>query len=115
MDEHLGIGVVADQKGSPTWTRDLAATIAKIIATSCKAFGTYHFTNEGETSWFDFAREISRLSLANKLIDREVAIRPLRTEEYATKARRPLYSVLSKKKVRVVLGELAKYGSPERL
>ena len=104
MGERSSIGVVADQKGSPTWTRDLAAAIVKIIDTFPNAFGTYHFTNEGETTWYDFAKEISRLGLAKGLLDQEIEIKPLRTEEYPTKARRPAYSVLSKRKIREALG-----------
>jgi dTDP-4-dehydrorhamnose reductase len=104
MRQRSSIGVVADQKGTPTWTRDLAAAIVNIIVTSSKAFGTYHFSNEGEITWFEFAKEILRLGLENGLLDREVVIKPLRTEEYATKARRPAYSVLSKSRIRDVLG-----------
>ena len=104
MRERSSIGVVADQRGSPTWTRDLAAAITRIIDTSSVAFGTYHFTDEGETTWYDFAKEISRLGLENGLLNREIEIKPLRTEEYPCKARRPRYSVLSKRKIHETLG-----------
>jgi dTDP-4-dehydrorhamnose reductase len=104
MRERQGIGVVADQKGSPTWTRDLAAAVVHIITAGSGKFGTYHFTDEGETTWYDFAREIARLGLATGLLEREIEIRPLSTAEYPTRARRPPYSVLSKRKVREVLG-----------
>ena len=104
MRERPSIGVVCDQKGSPTWTSDLAAAILNIITRSSAAFGTYHFTNEGEITWFEFAKEISRFGLENGLLDREIEIKPLRTEEYITKACRPAYSVLSKRKIRDVLG-----------
>jgi dTDP-4-dehydrorhamnose reductase len=130
MNERSSIAVVADQTGSPTWTRDLATAVIRIISTSSQKFGTYHFTNEGEITWHDFASEIFHLGLANGLIGREVEIKPIRTEQYPTRARRPLYSVLSKSKIREVMGcatpdwkdslgrfisELAKRGLPPRV
>jgi dTDP-4-dehydrorhamnose reductase len=104
MREREQIGVVEDQRGNPTWSRDLAAAIVKIIDSSSELFGTFHFTNEGETTWYHFAKEIYRLGRSNGLLKHEVEIVPLSTEGYPTKARRPAYSVLSKSKIREVLG-----------
>jgi len=53
-------GMVFDQKGSPAWTHDLAVAIKKIIDTGNDAYGTYHFSGEGETNWYGFAKEIQR-------------------------------------------------------
>lgn len=79
------IKVVDDQIGSPTYTVDLAMGILNIIG---KPYGTYHIANEGETSWFNFAKEIFKLKNSNiKLI-------PCNSEDFKQKATRPKYSVL---------------------
>ncbi|MFQ3620095.1 MAG: dTDP-4-dehydrorhamnose reductase [Spirochaetales bacterium] len=100
MKERDFVGVVADQRGSPTWARDLAGAIYHIVQSPNPRFGIYHFTNEGETTWFDFAREIYRLGRAYGMVNRVCEIRPLTTDQYPTKARRPAYSVLSKEKIK---------------
>ena len=56
------IKVVSDQWGSPTYTVDLAEVILKMINNDSDKFGIYHFTNEGVTNWYEFAREIYRKS-----------------------------------------------------
>lgn len=101
MAERTEIGVVADQRGSPTWARDLARALAG-AATDPRRVppGIYHYTDEGETSWHGFALEIQRLGLELGLLARPCAVRPLATSEYPTKARRPAYSVLCKDKAR---------------
>jgi len=99
MSERESIGVVADQRGSPTWAADLARAILTILRSSEKRFGIYHYTDAGQTTWFDFAREIHSLGRARGLLPRDCEIRPLETEQYPTKARRPAYSVLSKEKI----------------
>lgn len=104
MAEREELGIVADQVGSPTWARDLAGAIARIVESGSAAYGTYHFTDEGETSWYEFAREILRLALEARLLAREPRLRPLSTDQYPSKVRRPAYSVLSKEKIRSVLG-----------
>jgi len=85
------LSVVADQIGSPTYTPDLADFIAHLITTD--KYGTYHFSNEGFCSWFDFAKEI--FVKANIKTD----LKPIKTSEYKTVAVRPLNSRLSKKSV----------------
>lgn len=100
MDSRDEIGVVADQFGSPTWTGDLAAFILYLVNKDSTGFGTYHFSNEGEISWFDFARSIYFIGRELGLLSKDVVINALKTEEYPTKAPRPPYSVLSKEKVK---------------
>ena len=87
------VRVVADQIGTPTYAGDLAAAITYIInSEQLDKLGTYHYSNEGACSWYDFACEIARLSGSScKVI-------PCTTEEFPTKARRPRYSVLDKGK-----------------
>ena len=60
--QHKEIAVVNDQKGTPTYAKDLANFLLMLILTSSRAYGTYHFSNLGETSWFGFAQEIFRLA-----------------------------------------------------
>ena len=104
MKERDRIGVVADQRGSPTWAYDLAAAILRLVALPPDKLppGIYHYTNEGETTWYDFAREIHRLGRQYGLLDRDCAINPLTTDQYLTKAKRPAYSVLSKDKIKAL-------------
>lgn len=89
------IDVVDDQIGTPTFARDLAEAIVKIIPQIKKGQkDIYHFTNEGVCSWYDFAKEIIDVSG----IDCEVC--PISSENYKTKVSRPFYSVLSKEKIK---------------
>ncbi|MCO5947262.1 dTDP-4-dehydrorhamnose reductase [Mucilaginibacter flavidus] len=86
--------IIADQVGTPTYAIDLAGFILMIISADSKAYGTYHYSNEGVTSWFDFARAI--FDISGTLVK---AI-PVRTDEYVTKATRPAYSVMDKSKAK---------------
>lgn len=104
MRERDSIGVVADQRGSPTWAADLTAAILRLVDLEAEDFGTYHFTDEGETSWHEFALAIQDLGFQRGLITKRIPIAALTTEQYPTKARRPAYSVLSKTKIREALG-----------
>jgi dTDP-4-dehydrorhamnose reductase len=81
------IRVVRDQVLTPSYTRDLAPKVWRVLARG--PHGVYHLTNAGQTSWYDFAREVFRLSgLAPDLT-------PVTTAEYGAPARRPAYSVLA--------------------
>jgi dTDP-4-dehydrorhamnose reductase len=86
--------IIADQVGTPTYAIDLAGFILHIIEVDSKAYGTYHYSNEGVTSWFDFARAIFDISAT------KVKAIPIRTDEYPTKATRPAYSVMDKTKAK---------------
>ncbi len=96
------VKVVDDQRGSPTYTVYLAGAILKIIEDDSVNYGIYHFTNEGMTSWYEFARTIYKKAKRLGLIEcnKKVEIQPIKTEEYPTAARRPRYSVLSKEKIK---------------
>jgi dTDP-4-dehydrorhamnose reductase len=104
MRERTDLGVVADQRGTPTWAYDLAGAISTILRAAAPEPGIYHFTNEGETTWYAFACEIYRQARALGLLDHDVTIRPLTTDQYPTKATRPAYSVLSKEKIKRTFG-----------
>ena len=86
--------IIADQVGTPTYAIDLAGFILHIIEVNSKAYGIYHYSNEGVTSWFDFARAIFDISST------QVKAIPIRTDEYPTKATRPAYSVMDKSKIK---------------
>lgn len=88
------VRVVADQIGTPTYAGDLAEAICAIIeGGKIEECGTYHYSNLGECSWYDFAAEIARVSGCDKC-----KVSPCTTTEYPTKATRPQYSVLDKSK-----------------
>lgn len=83
------LNVVADQIGSPTYTKDLSVLLVQMIQT--EKYGVYHATNEGFMSWAEFAESIMKKSgLSTK-------INHIPTSEYPVKAKRPLNSRLSKK------------------
>ena len=96
------VKVVDDQWGSPTYTADLAGAILKIIEDDSVSYGIYHFTNEGMTSWYEFARAIYKKAKRLGLVEdsKKVKIQPIKTEDYHTAAGRPGYSVLSKEKIK---------------
>ncbi|MHB8978829.1 MAG: dTDP-4-dehydrorhamnose reductase [Trichloromonadaceae bacterium] len=91
--------VVADQVGGPTFTGDLAQGLFNLLALksapqAAKApYGTYHFSNAGQCSWYDFANEILTLARECGLPSKAERIVAIRTEDYPLPARRPAYSV----------------------
>lgn len=101
--ERSELGVIVDQVGSPTYAVDLAKVIVHIIESKSEAYGLYHFSNEGVTSWYDFATAIFELA------DLTVKVKALKTSEYPTKARRPFYSVMDKTKIKQNLGVVIPY------
>lgn len=88
------LNIIADQVGTPTYAIDLANAIFDIIQNSEKKYGVYHFSNEGVTSWFDFAKAIFDVS------GTVVKVNPIPTSAYPTKARRPHFSVMDKTKIK---------------
>jgi dTDP-4-dehydrorhamnose reductase len=85
--EKGAIAVVDDQKGAPTWARDLAVASRRLVEVGSP--GVYHLSNSGEVSWFEVARAVVELAGIS------AEVRPIRTAEYPTPARRPEYSVLA--------------------
>lgn len=84
-ESHPRLTVVDDQIGRPTWTRTLAEFMTFVIREKAP-YGIYHLANEGQCSWYQFAKEI--------LKGRSVEIAPVTSAEYPQKAQRPQYSVL---------------------
>ena len=100
--ERDALSVVNDQIGTPTNAVDLAKALLKIIK-SCHAefisashYGVYNFSNEGQCSWYDFAKKIFEISKIN------INLKPIPTSSYPTPAKRPAYSVLNKNKIKEV-------------
>ena len=102
--EREEVRVVADQWGSPTFAGDLADAILQVITRDSVPYGTYHFTNEGRTNWFEFAREIHDQAIRKGLLEKPVRIVPIQTGQYPTRARRPANSCLSKEKIKETFG-----------
>jgi len=102
MAEKDELGVVMDQRGSPTWAYDLAVALADLASAEDVPSGPYHFTNDGEASWYDFAVEIQRLGRELGILSRDCRVKPLTTAEYGSKTRRPAYSVLSKDRIKAL-------------
>ncbi len=95
LAEREELTVVADQVGTPTWARGLAQTLWAFVERPALS-GTYHFTDAGVCSWYDFAVAIGEEAEALGLLPRLPRILPVSTAAYPTPARRPAYSVLDK-------------------
>ena len=95
------VDVVSDQIGSPTNGADLAETILTIINNKGyndkkQASKIYHYSNDGEISWYEFAKEIFKLARI------ECQINPISSEKFVTQAKRPVYTVMRKSKIKNV-------------
>lgn len=91
--EREELNVVNDQIGSPTYARDLAEAIMKIISLKATNYGIYHYSNEGSISWYDFAKAIFKINEMN------VHVNPISSEAYRTAAKRPIFSVMDTSKI----------------
>ena len=118
--EKPSLKVVDDQRGTPTYAKDLAKVIVRFLAVEGQVFprtsalpfesgntcpstaevtDIYHFTNEGECTWYEFACAIAELSWHTGC-----EIRPCTSAEFPSKVHRPAYSVLDKGKIQSALG-----------
>jgi dTDP-4-dehydrorhamnose reductase len=95
MRERSSLRVVADQVGTPTWAKGLAQALWRVVDAP-QMQGIHHWTDAGVASWYDLAVAIQEEAEAWGLLDRAIPIRPIRTQDYPTLARRPAYSVLDK-------------------
>ncbi len=107
--ERDSLSVVNDQIGTPTNAIDLAEVLLTIInkcqtelvevqQPTTKNYGIYNFSNEGQCSWYDFAKKIFEI---NKI---KIDLQPIPTSSYPTPAKRPNYSVLDKSKIKKAFG-----------
>lgn len=92
------LNIIADQIGTPTYAIDLAKAILVVIESGKAAYGIYHYSNEGVTSWYDFAQGIFDLS------DTDVKLFPIPTAKYPARAVRPKFSVMDKTKIKETFG-----------
>jgi dTDP-4-dehydrorhamnose reductase len=90
LKEKPSLNVIDDQIGSPTYAADLADAILQILAGDRFVPGIYHYSNEGQISWFEFALAI------RELIHSACPVNPIPTTQYPTPAKRPHYSLLDK-------------------
>ena len=101
--ERDSISVVNDQIGTPTNAVDLAKVLIKIILTDNRQpttdnFGIYNFSNEGQCSWYDFAKKIFEINSI------KIDLKPIPTSSFPTPAKRPKFSVLDKTKIKNTFG-----------
>ena len=98
-NEKENLGVIFDQVGTPTYARDLAKTCLNILnseglANISNNGKTYHYSNEGVASWYDFANAIMEFG------NIKCKVYPIQTKDYPALAKRPQYSVLNKSKIK---------------
>ena len=101
--ERETLSIVNDQVGTPTNAVDLALVLVQIILHNVqnpkrKTYGIYNFSNEGQCSWFDFAKKIFEIN------NIKINLKPIPSSDYPTPAERPKYSVLDKNKIKRVFG-----------
>ena len=97
-DSQPEIKVVCDQIGTPTFARDLARAVVKVLQSHQWVPGIYHFTDEGAASWYAFAKAIFRIA------GKDVKVAPSPTEDYPTPASRPSYSILDRTRIKATYG-----------
>lgn len=101
--ERDSLSVVSDQIGTPTNAVDLAECLLTIITFDIRhstfdRYGIYNFSNEGQCSWYEFAKEIFKVNNIS------INLQAIPTSAYPTPAKRPAYSVLDKSKIKQVFG-----------
>ncbi len=102
MNERDELGIVADQIGAPTWATQLARTIWSLVEK--EAVGTFHYSDAGVASWYDFAVAIAEEAHELGLVAAIPAIKPIATADYPTPAARPAFSLLDCSKTHETLG-----------
>jgi dTDP-4-dehydrorhamnose reductase len=98
MKEKKELNIVNDQVGSPTYANDLARAIVQIINSKLWLPGIYHYCNEGNISWYDFAVAIK------EMIGADCTLHPVPATAYPTPAKRPAFSLLDTSKIRETYG-----------
>ncbi len=92
------LSVIFDQVGTPTYARDLAEALLRMLNDECLMLNDkveiYHYSNEGVASWYDFAKAIFEMSNIN------CRVKPIETKAYPTPAKRPHYTLLNKAKIK---------------
>lgn len=107
MNDKDSLNVIYDQIGSPTWAYALAESLWALQAANTT--GILHCSDNGVASWYDFALAIQDDALTLGLLTREIPIKPIRTSQYPTPAKRPAYSVMDKSLTEEALGKTLPY------
>jgi len=94
MKQKKELRVIDEQIGTPTWAYGLALSIWNALEK--KLTGTFHWTDAGVASWYDFAIAIQEEGLQAGLLDKSIPILPVPAHQFPTSAKRPMYSVLDK-------------------
>lgn len=100
MKERENLNIVADQKGRPTYAKDLALATMQIVQSiqaGQSIAGIFHYANKGETTWFDFAAKIKQIAGLSCLLN------PIDSAAFPTPAKRPIYSVLNTSRVESIV------------
>ncbi|MBL4899367.1 MAG: dTDP-4-dehydrorhamnose reductase [Colwellia sp.] len=105
MNSKPELGIISDQIGTPTYAKGLAQVC--LYAAINKVKGIQHWTDTGVASWYDFAVAIQELALEKGLLHKAIPIKPIRTADYPTPAKRPSYSVLDKTSIETAFPELS--------
>lgn len=121
MRTQPSLQVIVDQIGCPTWSDSLAKVIWQLVMQ--QRSGVFHYSAQGQCSWYEFACEIQRQALALNLLSLPVGILPITSADYTKQAlnrgislaKRPSYSVLSSGKLRSTLVTLNALLMPEQI
>ena len=97
MREKESLGIVDDQRGSPTSTHSLARVLHTLATEKCPG-GIYQWNDGANISWYEFAQAIQRLGMESGLLEKAIPLNPLTTADYPTPAQRPAYSVMDRSK-----------------
>ncbi len=100
MKERENLNIVADQKGRPTYAKDLALATMQIVQSiqaGQSIAGIFHYANTGETTWFDFAAKIKQIAGLSCVLN------PIDSAAFPTPAKRPIYSVLNTSRVESII------------
>ena len=93
------LGIVADQRGCPTYAGDIAQAIIDLLQRQAEG-GVYHFCGDKEVTWSEFAEAIFAAAMAEGLLERSPQVNGITTEQYPTPAKRPAYSSLDCEKIK---------------
>ena len=99
FNERDELGIIDDQIGAPTYTKQLAKNIVNLIQSNDSKFGIYHYADDGKISWYDFAVEIKKMAQENGVLVKDPKINPITTDMYPLPAKRPANSLFNRAKI----------------
>ncbi|KFX21077.1 dTDP-4-dehydrorhamnose reductase [Pectobacterium betavasculorum] len=102
------LGIVADQRGCPTYAGDIAQAIIDLLKQNADG-GVYHYCGDSEVAWSDFAEAIFRIGVEQNGLEKCPKVNKINTDQYPTPAKRPAYSSLDGHKIKLLNIELSKW------